>query len=99
MTTHLPGGPASARRPRLSPRQITEAGLPRTRLGRRGYEEHVVRLLLRRIAGDVAEWMAEVQRLRAENERIKTALTRWQSQFAPPAGHPLPRRGPTAWRA
>lgn len=69
----------SARGRRLSPDQIRHASFSRTPLGRRGYVEQDVDLLLSRIAADIEGWMAEITGLRAENDMLKVALRDWQS--------------------
>ncbi|MBI1758193.1 MAG: DivIVA domain-containing protein [Actinobacteria bacterium] len=76
----------------LSPDQIRNVNLPRTTLGRRGYSEPEVDLLLRRLATEVEGWIAENTGLRVENERLKTAWRDWHRRNQPDGGQlePLP---------
>src|SRR3712207_3382436 len=72
----------------LSPEQIRSIELPRTSLSRRGYQERAVHRLIDRFAADAERWTAETRVLRAENVRIKAALTQWQSEVARRDGVP-----------
>jgi cell division septum initiation protein DivIVA len=51
--------------------------LPRTTLGRRGYSEPEVEHFIGRLATDVEGWIAHSGGLRAEVDRLKTALRQW----------------------
>jgi cell division initiation protein len=86
--------PPPRRRP-LSPEQIRQARFTRTGIGRRGYHEPEVDELLGRLAGDVDGWIAETTNLRAENQRLKSALRDWQSQHVDrSANAQVPSRAP-----
>jgi len=85
-TETVAGDGFTRRRRPLSPDQIRHMTLSRTGLGRRGYVEHDVDLLLSRIAADIEGWIAETTAVRAENDRLKQGMREWQSRFSPLPG-------------
>ncbi|WP_406077233.1 DivIVA domain-containing protein [Micromonospora sp. NBC_00858] len=66
----------------LTPDRIAAVALPRTRLGRRGYEPDHVHALLYRLAQELHERGRQLDLAQAENHRIKHALHTWQTQQA-----------------
>lgn len=75
------GGTAYQRPTPLGPRQIRAARFGLTRIGRRGLDPDEVRRFLGRVAGDFARLQAEVDRLRHESARMRSALRDWQSRY------------------
>jgi len=71
------GNRALQRRVSMSPNQIRTATLRRASLGRRGYNEVEVDQLLEHLAVDVERWAMENNALKADNDRLKTALGQW----------------------
>ncbi|MEU1398698.1 hypothetical protein ABZ403_21890 [Micromonospora zamorensis] len=64
----------------LTPERVAALDLPRTRLGRRGYQPDVVNALLHRLAYELHEQGRRLDLAEAENHRIKNALRTWQNQ-------------------
>ncbi len=95
--------PPGRRRQPLSPEQIRSYQLSRTSIGRRGYHEQDVDLLLRRLAADVEGWIAENTGLREEAYRLKDALAQeWRSRSSNAKEHQAednqqPHEAPTDW--
>ncbi|MET8372563.1 hypothetical protein [Micromonospora profundi] len=67
---------------RLTSDRIAALDLPRTRLGRRGYEPEHVHALLHRLAHELDEQGRQLDLVEAENHRIKDALHAWQTHQA-----------------
>jgi cell division septum initiation protein DivIVA len=67
---------------RLSPEKVRGRGFSRAPLGRRGLSEDEVSQFCARVAEEISHWEAENANLRAENDRLKTALRQWQSEQA-----------------
>jgi cell division initiation protein len=77
------------------PDTIRAWAFSRIPLGRRGLNEREVEQFRDRMADEVDGWIDENAALRAENDRLKTALRQWQSEQA--SGRIGPRfRGGTA---
>ncbi|MEV4384133.1 hypothetical protein AB0J68_00150 [Micromonospora sp. NPDC049580] len=66
----------------LTPDRVAALDLPRTRLGRRGYEPEHVNALLHRLAHELHEQGRQLDLAQAENHRIKSALRTWQTHQA-----------------
>ncbi|MEU7917420.1 hypothetical protein [Micromonospora zamorensis] len=66
----------------LTPDRIAALDLPRTRLGRRGYQPEHVQALLCRLSHELHEQGRQLDLVRAENHRIKDALRTWHTQWA-----------------
>ncbi|SCL28703.1 DivIVA domain-containing protein [Micromonospora nigra] len=64
----------------LTPDRIAAVELPRTRLGRRGYEPDAVHALLERLAHELQHRARQLDLVRDENRRVKHALRTWQSE-------------------
>ncbi|MFF0313821.1 hypothetical protein ACFYPH_04115 [Micromonospora sp. NPDC005252] len=64
----------------LTPDRVAALNLPRTRLGRRGYEPEHVNALLHRLAHELHEQGRQLDLAQAENHRIKSALRTWQTR-------------------
>lgn len=62
---------------RLRERQFTQV--------RRGLDPDEVRSFLHRVADDLVDLRAELDRTRAENDQVKRDLRAWQSRFTPQA--------------
>ncbi|MEU5943253.1 hypothetical protein ABZ807_29745 [Micromonospora sp. NPDC047548] len=63
----------------LVPDRLATVELPRTPLGRRGYQPEAVDALLHRLAYELGERTRQLDQTRAENDRIKRALRTWQA--------------------
>ncbi|WP_406075332.1 hypothetical protein [Micromonospora sp. NBC_01638] len=66
----------------LTPERVAALDLPRTRLGRRGYQPDVVNALLYRLAHELHEQGRQLDLAQAENHRVKNALRTWQTRQA-----------------
>ncbi|MET7706973.1 hypothetical protein [Micromonospora sp. NPDC005413] len=66
----------------LTPERVAALDLPRTRLGRRGYQPDFVHELLHRLAHELHEQGRQLDLVQAENHRIKKALRTWQTRQA-----------------
>ncbi|MET8256465.1 DivIVA domain-containing protein [Micromonospora sp. NPDC005205] len=74
---------AASRLARLCPEQVKRIRFRRTKLGRRGLAEEQVYGFLRAVVDELTARDGVEAGLRAENARLKTALSQWQSSFAP----------------
>ncbi|MFI7578019.1 DivIVA domain-containing protein [Micromonospora sp. NPDC049497] len=70
----------------LTPDRIAAVELPRTRLGRRGYEPDAVHALLDRLVHELEHRAHQLDLARDENCRVKQALRTWQSERVGAAG-------------
>ncbi|MEU8424012.1 DivIVA domain-containing protein [Micromonospora sp. NPDC048835] len=87
MTMHSVGVVrAASRLARLCPEQVKRIRFRRTKVGRRGLAEEQVYAFLRAVVDELTARNGVEAGLRAENARLKTALRRWQSNFAPGSG-------------
>ncbi len=75
------GGPVFQRPVRLGPRQIRGARFGWVRFGKRGLDPDEVRQFLTRVASEVANLQAELDRVRQESGRIRAALREWQTRY------------------
>ncbi len=64
-----------------SGRGIRAARFGRVRFGKRGLDPDEVRQFLTRVALEVANLQAELDRVRQEAGRIRTALREWQTRY------------------
>ncbi|WBB79304.1 DivIVA domain-containing protein [Micromonospora sp. WMMD882] len=73
----------SAAYPPLRPWQVRRRRFRSVGLLRRGLDPNDVQDFLRQVADDLNSLYAELHQSREETGRVKDALRRWQSEFAP----------------